>query len=193
MWYAPTDGQVFAAAVTGELDILEEAAKNTLNIKREGQPLCELAALAGQKEILIFLLEHGAKCDIWACHYAAALGHIEILTHLRSLGIEWDKNTVMFAAYRGKADVVRYLIENKCPVEADALAIAEKQGHEEVCAFLRSVDLQKRASPAPGPAPDSSACKGNSVTVASPPLADIHPASEGQPDGSPDRKKHAAD
>ena len=100
----------------------------------------EIAAEAGQLQIVQWLHEDSAKCG----HYrsqghsrrsqgdilnaAAAGGNIEVVKYLRAEGYPWGARTVWRAASYGCLEMVKYLHANGCPWDPRAHEAAAKYG-----------------------------------------------------------------
>ena len=71
-----------------------------------------LAAKAGNVEVLKWLHRHKAPMDNMVCEYAALHGQLDVLKWAHEVGLEW--NAVSFANMRGRAGIVAWAREHGC-------------------------------------------------------------------------------
>ena len=102
-----------AAAFWGHLDALKHWREQ--RISNTHAFTCTFAALGGQLEVLMWLIDNGYPWDERTCAHAAYGGHLEVLKYAHEKGCPWDADTCQEAARGGHLEVLKYAHENGCP------------------------------------------------------------------------------
>lgn len=164
---------LFAAAIEGHIQCVKVLLEAGADISKgdlgpEGSDdsdwtAAHYAARMGHTECLHVLLGAGADKDkttakgLALTHIAAMLGHINCLRLLLEAGANIDptdhilgSTPLMLAAFRGKTECVRALIDAGADIAIvrtdgeTALSCAEKYGHDEAAALLRTAADERR-------------------------------------------------
>ncbi|XP_067660337.1 ankyrin repeat domain-containing protein 50-like [Haliotis asinina] len=168
--YAGGSNTLHLASWGGHLEVVKYiVSQNKVDINSRGwqkkTPLM-VAAANGAKDVVKFLVEHGADLllvhgsGINTLHMACRGGHLEVVKYIVSqnkVDINsrgWKKKTpVMVAAEMGKKDVVEFLVEHGADLSllrgsgSNILHMACKEGHLEVVKYIVSqnkVDINSR-------------------------------------------------
>lgn len=77
---------------------------------------CEVLAMNGNLECLIFAHENGCPWDSRTCTTAAQTGHLSCLQYAHTNGCPWDEKTTRAAYDTAHFECFYYAIEQNCPV-----------------------------------------------------------------------------
>ena len=126
-----------AAAFLGHLNLLkhwqeQSRAKKSLFDEKT----CEVAALGGQLEVLMWLRDSGYPWNTdRTCKDAARGGNLEMLKYFAKNGRPWNEETCCEAAKGGHLEMLKYLHENGCPWDRDTCKWAAWNGHLDVLKY----------------------------------------------------------
>ncbi|XP_046548425.1 protein fem-1 homolog B-like [Haliotis rubra] len=170
--YSSGSSTLHIASLGGHLEVVKySVSENKVDINSRGWRMktpVMVAAEMGKKDVVEFLVEHGADLSLVydggssTLHLASAEGHLEVVKYVVSkykLNINsrgWKKKTpVMVAAEMGEKDVVEFLVEHGADLSlvydggSNILYLACNGGHLEVVKYIVSqnkVDINSRGS-----------------------------------------------
>jgi hypothetical protein len=73
----------------------------------------------------------------WFCQRVAEMNKLEYLVWLREVkNCDWDSMTIYRAAEQGNLAMVKYCVDNGCPMNEDACAVAARVGHLHVLKYF---------------------------------------------------------
>lgn len=126
----PSDYILSYAIHYGNIAYLSQIESNTIPTK-----ICSMAAYSGQLELLKWALVKGYKLH----HLVLPRTNIiAMIQYQLELGLFLTTNIFTEAAYEGNIDVLTFLLDNKCPYDAEACAAAARGDQYDTLLWLRN-------------------------------------------------------
>jgi len=130
----------YNAAKNGNLDILKyiysletEHPLTRKNGDMLGDNICDIAAMNGFLDVLMWAREIGCPLDKFACAYAAGAGHLPIVQWLVANSCKINPEICSWAAQNGHMHVLKWAYANNCPIDYWTCTYAAEYGH--LCVF----------------------------------------------------------
>ena len=132
---------VVSAAQSGNLNMLEWLQSEfSIFSDRNWETAIYEATAIGNLDVIKYLQKKGAVFDSRCYDVATKFGHFEVIKQMYESGCKWNldkEDATLAAAECGHLSVLQWLIEKKCPVNLEQLAIrAIKGGNLELIEWL---------------------------------------------------------
>jgi hypothetical protein len=120
----------------GRIDLLEQYVADGGELPPD---ICELAACAGNLEIMKWCRKRGYSWDFWSCVYAARGGHLTLLQWCRRKGCPWNEVVCQCTASRGQLAALQWCVDNGAPWSRSLCErLARLNGHSAVVDWIRT-------------------------------------------------------